>query len=104
MSPRKNILRQLEKSHRSQPGQLTRARDLSGFDPEDPKHTKAMNQLLKDRLINGMKAEDGGMALQLNSGNIAAVKKALRPWYLSPAFWAAALVLGGLGTGLLLTG
>ena len=104
MSPRKNILRQLEKTHQQAPGRMTAATSIDGFDPEDPKHTQAMNQLLRDRLINGMKADDGGMAIQLNTGNLSAVRRALRPWYMSPAFWTLLVVVGGLGTAGLLLG
>ena len=104
MSPRKHILRHLQKVHRSNPGELTPARGIQGFDPADPKHTQAMNQLLKDRLINGQKAADGGMAIQLNPGNMAAVNKALRPWYANPALWAVVLLIGGIGTASLLLG
>jgi len=105
MSPTKNILRQLERVHEKTPGEFTAPRSLTGFDPADPKHTQAMNQLLRDRLINGVKAEDGGMAIALNTGNIGAVNKALRPWYASPGVWALLVFVGGLGTaGILLGG
>lgn len=105
MSPRKHILRHLREVHRQNPGELTPARSIEGFDPGDPRHTQAINQLLKDRLINGQKAPDGGMAISLNPGNMAAIHRALRPWYANPAIWAALLVLGGLGTaGVLLGG
>jgi hypothetical protein len=77
----------------------------AGFDPGDPKHTHAVNQLLKDRLINGVKAPDGGMAIALNTGNLTAVRRALRPWYADPRLWMMAVIVGGLGTaGLLLGG
>ena len=105
MSPRKHILRHLHEVHGQSPGELTSARSISGFDPGDPKHTEAMNQLLKERLINGQKASDGGMAISLNSGNLAAVNKALRPWYARPALWAVLVLVSGLGTaGVLLGG
>ena len=104
MSPRKHILRHLQQVHSRNPGQLTPARGIQGFDPADPKHTQAMNQLLKDRLINGQKADDGGMAISLNPGNLAAVHRALRPWYAHPAVWTAAVLAGGVGTASVLLG
>lgn len=104
MSPRKHILRHLQKVYRQNPTELTTTRSIAGFDPGDPKHTQAVNQLLKDRLINGQKAPDGGMAISLNPGNMAAVQRALRPWYANPAVWALLVVLGGLGTAGVLLG
>lgn len=105
MSPRKSILRHLESAHEQDPNTYTTPRDITGFDPADPKHTQAVNQLLKDRLINGVKAPDGGMAIALNAVKISAVRKALRPWYADPRLWMMAFIVGGLGTaGLLLGG
>lgn len=105
MSPRKSILRHLKRVHEQDPDGFTTPREIAGFDPGDPKHTQAVNQLLKDRLINGVKAPDGGMAIALNTGNLTAVQRALRPWYADPRLWMMAVIVGGLGTaGLLLGG
>ncbi len=104
MSPRKTILRHLHQVHQADPEEFTRPASIAGFDPGDPKHTAAMNALLQDRLINGVKSPEGGIAIAVNRGNIAAVQKALRPWYADPRFWTVLAIAGSLGTAGLLIG
>lgn len=92
MSPKKTILRAVSRSF-EEDGQdsLIRPSTISGFDKEPEKYQKAVNELLKARLIEGRKDADGHMAITLNGHRMPDVKRALRPAWAHPAIWAVAL-------------
>jgi len=89
MSPRKQILRTLSQL-REQEGEsaLLRPATIAGFSENPEKFQRAVNELLKDRLIDGMKDAEGRMALTLNSQRVVDVRKEIRPVWARPALWA----------------
>jgi hypothetical protein len=104
MSPRKKILRTLS-TLRELEGEsaIIRATTIDGFSEKPEKFQKAVNELLKDRLVDGMKDEEGRMALSLNAHRVRDVRKEIRPVWTRPALWATvtlvvAVVAGLLGT------
>ena len=101
MSPRKTILRELSRQYEKSSGQvLTRPADIQGFSSEPDKFQKAVNQLLRDRLIEGRKNEDGHMAVALNGHRMGDVQKELRPLWARPTVWAVVVLLvAALGAG-----
>ena len=102
MSPKKAILRTLTAAHESGEATYTRPASIPGFSAEPERFQKAVNELLKDRLIEGRKDDEGHMAVALNAHRLADVRRYLRPAWAHPAVWAAAVVVGGLGVGLML--
>jgi hypothetical protein len=94
MSPKKAILRTLFDRH-SEEGQerLVRPPSIPGFDQTPEKFQKTINDLLKDRLIEGVRDGDGHMALSLNPHRIQDARRALRPVWAHPGFLALAAVL-----------
>ncbi len=98
MSPRKTILRELDRLRQERGSdEYAEPRSLSGFDANDGRFTTAINELLQDRLINGVKGPSGGMAVALNESRLADVRRELRPWYASPAVWTTVTVAVALG-------
>ena len=103
MSPKKTILSALSLSHEESEGvAFTRPAAISGFGAEPEKFQKAVNELLKDRLIEGRRDEDGHMAVALNPHRLADVRRLLRPAWAHPALWATIVVAGALGAGLMM--
>jgi hypothetical protein len=94
MSPRNIILRTLSR-RREQEGEsaLTRPASIAGFSENPEKFQKAVNELLKDRLVDGMKDPEGRMALSLNAHRLSDVRKELRPVWARPAVWAVVTLL-----------
>jgi hypothetical protein len=94
MSPRKEILRTLARRHEQSPsGSLTRPAEIDGYATDPERYQKAVNQLLQERLVEGRKDERGGMAIALNGHRIAEVRKELRPIWMHPGLWAAAVTI-----------
>lgn len=99
MSPRKTILKKLDQIHQGEgAGRYTRPSTLPGYGDRVPKYQEAVNALLKDRLIDGKKDEEGHMAIALNPHRLTDVRRELRPWFLRPAMWIAVLATLGLVT------
>ncbi len=97
MSPRKTILKQLDRIHDGNgAGHYTRPSTLPGYGDKAAKYQQAVNGLLKDRLIDGKKDEEGRMAIAINPHRITDVRKELRPWFARPAMWFAVLAMAGL--------
>lgn len=97
MSPRKTILRELTDLHGDKEKRYARPRTIRGFDNHPAKYQSAVNELLKDRLIDGMKDSEGQMAIALNEHRLADVRKELRPWFARPIAWiGTAMVVGGM--------
>ncbi len=103
MSPRKTILRKLDQLH-SDEGKRRYAHPstMPGFGEQPAKYQAAVNGLLNERLIDGMKDEDGRMAIALNPHRLATVRRELRPWYGRPMIWLGVFALGILAGALLL--
>ena len=97
MSPRKTILRELTDLHSDKEKRYARPRTIRGFDNHPAKFQSAVNELLKDRLIDGIKDAEGQMAIALNEHRLADVRRELRPWFARPVTWVGtALVVGGV--------
>lgn len=104
MSPKKTILRSLSRTFEETQGQgLTRPAQIPGFTRDPEPFQRAVNELLKERLIEGRKDDDGHMAVALNRHKLDDVRRRLRPVWAHPAVWAATVVVAGaLGAGLML--
>ena len=102
MSPKKAILRTLAAANETGGPTYTRPAAIPGFSADPERYQKAVNDLLKERLIEGRKDDEGHMAVALNVHRLADVKRHLRPAWAHPAVWAAAVVVGILGAGLML--
>ncbi len=97
MSPRKTILRELDQLHPDMGnGRYARPSTLPGFGKQPTKYQEAVNGLLKERLIDGKKDEDGRMAIALNPHRLAEVRKEIRPWFARPSTWLGAIAVGML--------
>ena len=97
MSPRKTILKKLDQIHDGEgAGRYTRPSALPGYGGKAGKYQEAVNGLLKDRLIDRKKDEEGHMAIALNPHRITDVRKELRTWFARPATWVAVLATAGL--------
>jgi len=97
MSPRKTILRELDQLPIDE-GSVKYARPsaMPGFGKQPSKYHEAVNGLLKERLIDGKKDDEGHLAISLNSHRLAAVRKEIRPWFARPSVWLGAIAVGGL--------
>ena len=97
MSPRKTILRELDQLH-SGKGNVRFARPsaMPGFGEQPSRYQEAVNGLLKERLIDGKKDEEGRMVIALNPSRLATVQRELRPWFARPPIWLGAIAVGVL--------
>jgi hypothetical protein len=101
MSAKKHILREIELV--GEPGTTyayVRPADLPGYQTAPERYQAAVNELLRERLIEGRADADGRMSIALNAQRIADVRKALRPVWARPTVWAAAAIVLLLGVGL----
>ena len=97
MSPRKTILRELDQLHTDEGNsRYARPSSMPGFGRQPSKYREAVNGLLKERLIDGMKDEEGRMAIALNPHRLATVRRELRPWFARPMIWLGAIAVGVL--------
>ena len=97
MSPKKTILRELARTGEDQ---YTRPSSIRGFNEAPEKYQKAVNELLRERLLEGRKDEEGHMAIAINAHRRKDVDRHLRPVWAHPALWAAVLVIAAIGAGL----
>jgi hypothetical protein len=89
MSPRKTILRELDRARREQPSSpALRPSTLPGYADRPDRFQSAVNELLQARLLEGRKDNEGRMTIALNEHRLADVKKELRPLWAHPAVWA----------------
>ncbi len=98
MSPKKRILRELLLAN--EPGtqfSYIRPADIPGYVETPDRYQGAVNELLKDRLIEGRKDDDGRMSIKVNEHRIGDVQRALRPLWARPAVWAAVAIVVVLG-------
>lgn len=94
MSPRKTILRELARRYESAGDDpFTRPDEISGFSEKPEKYQKAVNELLQARLLEGRKDAEGRMALAVNKARLGDVRKEIRPLWMSPVAWVAALAI-----------
>ncbi len=101
MSPRKRILRELALVH--EPGttySYVRPADIPGYAESPERYQGAVNDLLKERLIEGRTDGEGRMSIGLNEHRMKDVRKALRPVWARPEVWAAVATVLALGVGL----
>ncbi len=103
MSPRKTILRELDQLHPDMGnGRYARPSTMPGFGEQPSRYQEAVNGLLKERLIDGRKDEEGRMVIALNPSRLATVQRELRPWYARPTIWVGAITVGALVVALFL--
>lgn len=104
MSPKKTILQTLSGAQAANPADpYTRPTDIPGFRERPEVFQKAVNELLRDRLIEGRKNGEGHMTVALNGHRLDEVRRQLRPIWARPAIWAAMVVVAGaLGAGLVM--
>lgn len=101
MSPKKRILRELALAH--EPGttfSFVRPADIPGYVEAPERYQGAVNELLKDRLIEGRTDGDGRMSIGLNEHRMDEVRRTLRPMWARPVVWAAVAMVVALGVGL----
>ncbi|HKJ01779.1 MAG TPA: hypothetical protein VJ997_04970 [Longimicrobiales bacterium] len=98
MTPKKTILRELSRAHdpAKSPTHI-RPSTITGFTAEPERFQKAVNELLKDRLIEGKRDDEGHMAIALNAGRMDDVRRHLRPAWTHPAVIAVVILLGAAG-------
>ena len=94
MTPRKTILEALSRARDLEgPGVFTRPSTITGFNDRPADFQKAVNDLLKDRLIEGQSDDEGRMTIALNDHRLGEVKKVLRPAWAHPGVWVAATLV-----------
>ena len=103
MSPTKTILRELQRAHKETPSAaFVRPASIPGFTADPDGFQRAVNDLLKDRLIEGRKDAEGRMAVALNAHRLADARRRMRPAWAHPGLWAVVLVVGVLGARLIM--
>jgi hypothetical protein len=87
MSPKKTILRALSDRQGPEAGNArVRPSTIPGFHEAPEKFQQTINALLKERLIEGERDEEGRMAISLNTHREKDVRRMLRPVWAHPAF------------------
>ena len=101
MSPKKRILRELALVHEpGTPYSFVRPADIPGYGDAPERYQGAVNDLLKERLIEGRTDGEGRMSIGLNEHRMKDVRRALRPIWARPEVWAAVAIVIALGAGL----
>lgn len=86
MSPKKTILKALaERQEEEGKGRLVRPSTISGFQDAPEKYQQVINNLLKERMIEGVRDPEGHMAISLNAHREKDVRRVLRPLWAHPA-------------------
>jgi hypothetical protein len=86
MSPKRRILKALaEEQGKGGSAAPVRPSTIPGFEEAPEKYQQTINILLKDRLIEGFKDEEGKMAISLNTHRQREVRRVLRPVWAHPA-------------------
>ena len=103
MSPKKAILRALQNAPAEEArGAHIRPPQISGYADRPERYQEAVNELLRERLVEGRKDADGHMTIALNEHRRRDVERMLRPIWARPSTWAAAvLLLAAVGVGVL---
>jgi len=94
MSPKKRILRTLaDQQEKGDPAPPVRPSAIPGFDEAPEKYQQTINSLLKDRLIEGFKDQEGKMAISLNTHRQQDIRRLLRPAWAHPVVLLVILTL-----------
>ena len=93
-SPRKQILRELTTCSFVHPA------DVPGYERAPDRYQAAVNDLLRERLIEGRTGGDGRMSIALNPHRSSDVRKMLQPVWTKPSAWVAAAVAAAVAVGL----
>jgi len=94
MSPKKRILRALaDQQGRSDSAAPLHPSTIPGFDQAPEKYQQTINSLLKDRLIEGFKDQEGRMAITLNTHRQRDIRRLLRPAWAHPVVLLVLLAL-----------
>lgn len=100
MSPRKTILRELSRAHSTAAPAYTRPTSITGFSDAPERYQKAVNELLKARLLEGRKDDEGHMTIALNEARRDQIDRELRPLWAHPGLWVAVVLILVLGVGI----
>ncbi len=101
MSPKKAILRELDRTRRAQPeSPFVRPSSLPGYADRPDHYQRAVNELLQTRLVEGVTDDEGRMAIALNEHRLADVQRELRPLWARPAVWVLLVIVLAVGAGL----
>lgn len=101
MSPKKTILRELERAWRERPASpFVRPSALPGYPERAGRYQSAVNQLLQSRLVEGRKDDQDRMTIALNAHRLSDVRRELRPLWAKPAVWAIVAIVLAVGAGL----
>jgi hypothetical protein len=100
MSPKKTILRTLSELQTKEGGPYAlHPPTIPGFVSDPGKFQESINDLLKDRLIEGTKDGEGKMAISLNPHRAKDVQRILRPLWAHPVLLAAAALTAAAAAG-----
>jgi hypothetical protein len=92
MSPKKRILSELRSTlDRSPDAPHVRPPSLPGYAEQPERYQSAVNELLRQRLVEGRKDAAGHMTIALNVHRRGDVERLLRPVWTHPAVWATAV-------------
>ena len=94
MSPKKQILRELTTRAQLHPS------DLPGYAQSAERYQAAVNELLRERLIEGRPDGGGRLSIALNAQRLPDVRRALRPVWARPSFWLVTTLVVVVGIGL----
>ena len=101
MSPKKTILRQLQRAHERLPAiPHVRPPTIPGWSEQPERYQQAVNELLQARLVEGRRDGEGHMTIALNEHRRGDVERLLRPLWARPAVWAVLVAVLALGAGL----
>ena len=99
MSPKKAVLKALSEKDQTQgPGLLVRPSTIPGFNQEPERFQRTINDLLRERLIEGMKDPEGHLAISLNPHRMGDVRRELRPVWAHPGVMALVVILAVVAT------
>ena len=70
------------------------------FETAPDKYQKAVNALLKDRLLEGRRDDEGRMTIAINEYRRADIRRELRPIWAHPAIWATLVLMVAAGASL----
>lgn len=97
MSPRKTILKELSRTESDSGPAYVRPPTIRGFSEQPDKYQKAVNELLRDRLVEGRKDAEGRMTIALNEHKMGDIERELRPIWARPTLWAFIALVVALG-------
>jgi hypothetical protein len=101
MSPKKAILKALHgASEQHRDGPHVRPPQIPGYTERPERYQEAVNELLRERLVEGRKDADGHLTIALNQHRRREVERMLKPVWARPAAWAALGLLVAVGAGL----